>query len=86
MENDFDVGVSYQEDVPSRVISDFLDALKTAGLTVDTKKRSIGVFMTMEWAIPTLVIAYLAKPYFDGFLSEAGKDHYDLREYPKLCV
>lgn len=31
----------------------------------------------LEWAIPGLIVAYLAKPYFEGFLQEMGKDHYE---------
>lgn len=29
-----------------------------------------------EWLLPTAVFVFLFKPYFDGFLKEAGKDHY----------
>lgn len=76
MTQEFDVGVSYQEDVPNEIISDFVHTLESGGLEVDTIRRRVGVYMALEWALPTAVIAYLAKPYFDAFLSEAGKDHY----------
>lgn len=76
MTNPFDVGVSYQEDFPAEAISEFVGVLESQGLKVDKRERPVGVYMAMEWAIPTVVIAYLAKPYFEAFLSEAGKDHY----------
>jgi hypothetical protein len=30
----------------------------------------------IEWALPTVVVAYLLKPFFEVFLQEAGKDLY----------
>ena len=32
----------------------------------------------IEWAIPAAVGIYIFKSYFDGFLKEAGKEHYHL--------
>jgi hypothetical protein len=32
----------------------------------------------VEWFIPTAIVFFVAKSYFDGFLKEAGKDHYQL--------
>ena len=37
-----------------------------------------GPSMAMEWLLPTAAFVYLAKPYFESFLKEAGKDHYTL--------
>lgn len=38
--------------------------------------EDLGVMAAMEWTIPTLVVAYLLKPFFQSFLTEAGKDVY----------
>lgn len=35
------------------------------------------VWLSLEWAIPGLIVVYIAKSYFEGFLQEIGKDHYD---------
>ncbi|MCZ2223308.1 MAG: hypothetical protein LC122_06725, partial [Chitinophagales bacterium] len=35
-------------------------------------------FNAFEWVIPTAFGVLILKPYFEGFLSEAGKDHYVL--------
>jgi len=35
-------------------------------------------FAAIEWTIPTLIVAFLLKPFFETFLQEAGKDFYKL--------
>lgn len=70
------VGLSYQEDIPKEFITEFEVPLRQRGLTVEVQSRAPGYYASLEWTIPTLVFAYLAKPYFEAFLSEAGKDHY----------
>ena len=39
-------------------------------------KRDNGAMMGIEWALPTAIVAYLLKPFFEAFLQEAGKDAY----------
>jgi hypothetical protein len=36
----------------------------------------MGFRAALEWLAPTAIVAYIAKPYFESFLSELGKDHY----------
>jgi len=43
---------------------------------VKTITTPIEAMAGMEWAIPTVVIAYLLKPFFESALQEAGKDSY----------
>ena len=31
-----------------------------------------------EWFVPGAIAAYILKPYFEAFLTEAGKDHYQV--------
>src|ERR1043166_8345828 len=72
----YDIGISYIEDIPEHVISDFVQELREANVTVNVESRPNEPFMAFEWAIPAAIIAYLAKPYIDGLLKEAAKDHY----------
>ena len=72
----YDIEISYIEDLPEQVISDFVQELREANVTVNIESRPNGTFMALEWAIPAAIIAYLAKPYIDGLLKEAAKDHY----------
>lgn len=40
-------------------------------------KKPPEVWSGLEWALPGLIVVYIAKSYFEGFLQEMGKDHYD---------
>jgi hypothetical protein len=53
-----------------------LESLKTDGLILENHEHDIPPFACMEWAIPSFIFAYFTKPYFDGFLTEMGADHY----------
>lgn len=72
----FDIGIFYQDDMPEQLILDLVSELRASNINVVTEKRENAPFMALEWAIPAAIIAYLAKPYLDSFLKEAGKDHY----------
>ncbi len=72
----FAVGISYQDDLPREIIAELEIPLTGSGLTVEVQPRERGFYASLEWTIPTLVFVYLAKPYFEAFLREAGKDHY----------
>lgn len=76
MNRDFDIGISYQNDIPEQWIDQLASETSQAGLTIQKQSREIGIYASLEWALPTLVITYLAKPFFDAFLKEAGKDSY----------
>ena len=53
-----------------------LDLLKSEGLILENHEHDILPFACMEWAIPSIIFAYISKTYFEGFLSEMGADHY----------
>lgn len=78
MSTDFHIGISYQDDVPAEFINEFTQSVSAPNFEVLSEPRERGVYASIEWAIPTLVIAYLTKPYFEAFLQEAGKDHYQV--------
>lgn len=69
--------ISATESVPSEWVDDFIKEVDQENFKV--KKivaEDLGLMAAIEWTIPTLVIAYLLKPFFESFLSEAGKDAY----------
>jgi hypothetical protein len=78
MDIDFHIGFSYQEDLPKEIMDELIDNITIEGLTIQSESREVGVYMAMEWALPSIIVAYLSKPYFEAFLKEAGKDHYQL--------
>lgn len=60
-------------------IIDDLEIIKSPNLKILTHKSEENpMYNAFEWIIPTAFGVYILKPYFDGILSEAGKDHYIL--------
>lgn len=62
--------------LPKEFSDDLIKAVKKTDLKIRKDEIDYGVMAGIEWAISTLVIAYLAKPFFEAFLQEAGKDTY----------
>ncbi len=53
--------------------------MSAPGLDLVVESRpSNGPLAGLEWLIPTGVILFLAQGYFNGFLNEMGKDHYEV--------
>lgn len=64
----------FPENFGEVVTSDF----KHEKLNIHIEREEPKVWSSLEWAIPGLVAVFILKSYFDGFLKEAGKDHYHL--------
>jgi hypothetical protein len=75
----FEAGVQVllDEQLDPQAIYPLATHLSSADVPTRTDTReSSGPYMSLEWYLPTAAIIYLAKPYFQGLLQEAGKDHY----------
>jgi len=73
------IAVSYESGIDRGAFADFESDVATPGLAVKTEERpESGPFAGLEWLIPTAVMVIIANPYFESFLSEAGKDHYHI--------
>ena len=71
--------VLYVDNIPLEYFSDFTDSVRAEGLDLAVESRPSGIpYAGIEWLMPTAIVAYLAKPYFESFLKEMGKDHYGL--------
>ena len=71
------IGIELPDNAPDIFIDKILADLYVDGLELKVRKRpEIGPMNALEWIIPTAIAAYIFKSYFDGFLKEAGKDHY----------
>lgn len=66
----------YPDTFPQDTIDKDLSEIQINGLDIRIVKRENGAFAAFEWVVPTAFGVYILKPYFDSFLSEAGKDHY----------
>jgi hypothetical protein len=72
-----DITIVYQNDLSADPIIECVGHMKRSGLAVEVDAvEPFGPVAGIEWLMPTAVVVLLAKPYFDGFLKEAGKDHY----------
>ncbi|MDD3597749.1 hypothetical protein [Sulfuricurvum sp.] len=73
------ITIFYEEDFSKSIFDEFVDTLSSDNLSIQVLSREkSGPFAGVEWLLPTAVIAYISKSYFDGFLNEMGKDHYNI--------
>lgn len=74
-----DIGLSYEKGIEDLgPLKEFVATVSTSNLEVKVEEREPGYYAALEWLIPTAVIVYVGRSYFDGFLKEMGKDHYQL--------
>jgi hypothetical protein len=72
-----DIGLRYVESLESDSFAEFGRELAADGLDVRVESTpDPGPYAGIEWLLPTAIFVFLGKSYFDGFLKEAGKDHY----------
>ncbi len=77
MKKDFHIYFSIPDRFPDPDLLQGVEEIKAKDLKVVTEQRQMEAWLSLEWAIPGLIVAYIAKPYFEGFLQEMGKDHYE---------
>ncbi|OOG41436.1 hypothetical protein [Rhodanobacter sp. C05] len=71
------LGLIYLDEMSVEPFDEFSKAVKHPALELKQIARpNPGPYAALEWLIPTAVFIYIGKSYFDGFLKEAGKDHY----------
>ncbi len=67
----------YDEQIPSELLEQFCGDIEAQSLDFQRMPRpSEGFQASLEWLAIPAVAFFLLKPYFDGFMKEAGKDHY----------
>lgn len=74
-----DIAVIHLDSIPAELFAGFTESISSEKLNLQVQSRENGgAFAALEWLLPTAVIVYIGKSYFDGFLKEMGKDHYGL--------
>lgn len=68
----------YPKSFPQQVIEEELSEVDEANLQFQVARQENSTYAAMEWIVPTFFATYLLKPYFEAFLQEAGKDHYEI--------
>lgn len=72
-----DIALIYQDHLSSDLFNEFKEAFSDDELEfVIESEPDHGPYACPEWFITTAVVVFLSRSYFDGFLKEAGKDHY----------
>jgi hypothetical protein len=73
------IGILISEVFSDEFIQNSKEELESDGLEIELQTYPVNqVYGSVEWAIPTFLVIYVLKSYFDGFLKEAGKDHYSV--------
>jgi hypothetical protein len=71
------LGLMFDRRIPQEVIDDFTAQVAHPGLDLEVESRpASGPFAGIEWLLPTAIMLFITRSYFEGFLSEVGKDHY----------
>lgn len=59
------------------LLAEFSETVAADGLDLRVEQRpSTRAMAGVEWLMPTAIMVFVAKSYFDGFLGEMSKDHY----------
>lgn len=72
------VMISRQTDLPPDITTELEEQLKAMGIEYSLEEKPPRSYAGLEHFLPTALLILLAKPFFDAFLSEAGKDSYAL--------
>jgi len=69
------LGISHLEAIPAEVFDEFVEEVSSNGADIEVRTHG-GVFAGIEWLMPTAIILFISRAYFDAIFSELGKDHY----------
>ena len=73
----YDIAIFYNELIPEKVEAEFQNTVRHPKLRFVSKATpDRGPYAGIEWLLATGLILWIGKAYFNGFLSEAGKEHY----------
>ncbi|MEO5607720.1 MAG: hypothetical protein ABIR13_09115 [Polaromonas sp.] len=56
--------------------SDVFGHLNEKGMTCTFEQRQSTAYASLDWLIPTGIVLFITRSYFDGIFKEAGKEHY----------
>lgn len=72
------IHIDFPEYYPIENIENDIQPFIESGIPVGYKIKKRVVYAALEWTIPTAIVAYIVKPYFESFLQEAGKQHFEI--------
>ena len=81
MMDNLHLSLRYDESVPSYMVDEFSEMIKTDALLYECQSvPSRGPKGSMEWFALPVIALIIATPYFKGFFEEAGRKHYNILE------
>ena len=72
------IQISLPEVFSKEKIDENLTPFNESEIKLKVNLYPIRAYACMEWVMPTAAFVVIFKPYFESFMSEMGKDHYDL--------
>lgn len=73
------IALIHDERVPAELLDQFCADVSADSLNLQRIARPAqGPQAGIEWLEFTVISLFLLKPYFDGFMTEAGRHHYDI--------
>lgn len=66
--------IVHVDTVSEEFLSEFTTLVRTDGLSLLVQARPSVPFAGIEWLMPSAIVAFLAKPYFESFLKEMGRE------------
>lgn len=70
--------ISFPEYYPLDIIEKDIAPFIENGIPVEFNINENRIFAALEWTIPTAIAAYIFKPYFESYLQELGKKHFEI--------
>ena len=71
------IGFEYIDKISPEFLDEFRKKIyKKELIHKEITRPSDTVFLSVDWLLPTAIILYITKSYFDIFLKEMAKDHY----------
>lgn len=71
------ITIVYPDGMPSEPFDEFCNSISSDNLCLKVhKEENLVLRASIEDLLQTAIVVYIAKPYFEAFLSEMGKDHY----------
>lgn len=70
------IGLEILDPIPDLLANDLVKEIQAPGLLIKVNRYEPRIYASLDWLMPTAIAAYILKPYFEGFFSQAGEDHY----------
>ncbi len=73
------LSMSVHENIGIEEFDDFKSEINDLEVALEvTEYNDQGHFMSLDWLVPTGIILFMAKPYFETILKKMAEDHYEL--------